>query len=136
MGGSETSVCIPSDLSAIEPVIQSILNELQKNNYSHDAIFATHLAVEEALANAIKHGNKKDPDKQVFIRFQVDGERAFIAVRDEGEGFKPDDVPDPTADENIEKTSGRGIMLMRTYMSEVSFSQQGDEVRMVKVNEP
>lgn len=135
--GSLERVTIPSDLSLLSEVIQGILRPAAAMGYSEDAIFGLNLALEEALANAVKHGNKKDPTKRVHICHCVSPQQAYIAVRDEGEGFDPRAVPDPTQEENLEKPCGRGIMLIRAYMDEVDFNESGNEVRMLlKVNKP
>ncbi len=122
---------IPSDLSIVSEVIQRILRPALDLGYSEDAIFGLNLALEEALANAVKHGNRKDPSKKVYIVHCVSPDQAYIAVRDEGEGFDPRNVPDPTQEENLEKPCGRGIMLIRAYMDEVDFNESGNEVRML-----
>jgi len=93
------------------------------------------LALEEALVNAIKHGNGMDPNKQVHVTCQVDEVQARVTIRDEGTGFDPCDVPDPTDDDNLEKPGGRGIMLMRAFMTEVSYASDGKEVILVKDRE-
>ena len=81
------------------------------------------MALREALANAIKHGNRQDPAKRVLLAFRTEGNVLSIEVGDEGAGFAPDDVADPLAPENQMKTSGRGIFYMRTFMDEVVFSR-------------
>jgi serine/threonine-protein kinase RsbW len=123
---------IPSDIRAAGEVEQRLLEAVAAHGYSDECTFAIRLALEEALTNAIKHGNGEDPDKRVQVRFDVDDERVMVVIRDEGKGFDPDGIPDPTADENIEKPAGRGVMLMRAYTDELTFSDQGREVCMVK----
>jgi serine/threonine-protein kinase RsbW len=123
---------IPSDLEAARQLAEEVLEQVEQRGYAVEVGFAIRLALEEALSNAIKHGNHYDPDKTITVVSRVDEERATITVRDEGEGFDPANVPDPTADENLEKPCGRGIMLMRAYMDEVEYSERGNEVRMVK----
>src|SRR5262249_31303404 len=98
----------------------------------HD-IFGIRLALEEALVNAIKHGNNMDRAKTVRISYRVARDRFDIVITDQGPGFDPADVPDPTAVENLERPCGRGLMLMRHYMSEVAFLDSGNAVRMCKV---
>jgi serine/threonine-protein kinase RsbW len=88
------------------------------------------------MINAIKHGNKLDPSKQVHVSYRITPTQAEIMIEDEGPGFDRHCVPDPTTDENIHKCSGRGILLMEAYMNAVEFSAGGRRVRMVKRNEP
>jgi serine/threonine-protein kinase RsbW len=90
------------------------------------------LALEEALVNAIKHGNGLDPNKQVHVVCQISAEKVRIVIEDEGIGFRPDDVPDPTEDENLEKPCGRGIMLMRAFLSTVEYNERGNRVVLEK----
>ena len=104
-----------------------------QNNFSEDDIFALKLSLEEALTNAIKHGNKKNENKKINVRYSVNAERADIYIADEGAGFKPLDIPDPTKAENIILPSGRGIMLMRTYMNLVEYNDIGNVVHMIKL---
>ena len=125
---------IGSELRAARKVEDRLLSEVARHGYSEASRFAIKLAVEEGLNNAIKHGNGHDAKKQIEVRFDVDGERAIISIADEGLGFDPAAVPDPTADENLEKPCGRGIMLMRAYMDEVRFNERGNLVYMVKRN--
>jgi len=129
-----TKVVIPSELGAARKAERTVLGEVAKRGYSEGATFAIKLAVEEAINNAIKHGNKFDPAKVVEVTFDVGAEQTVILVTDQGEGFDPDSLPDPTADENLEKPTGRGVMLMRAYMDEVRFNQKGNQVRMTKRN--
>jgi len=109
-----------------------VLEELDKHGYDEAAAFAVKLALEESLNNAIKHGNGLDPEKTITIEYQVDSEQVRVVIADQGPGFDPADVPDPRADENIEKPCGRGIMLMRAYMDTVCYSMCGNRVEMVK----
>ena len=88
----------------------------------------------EAVINAILHGNKKDPAKQVHVDFELNDEALRIKIADEGAGLDPDTVPDPLAPENILRSSGRGIFLMRAIMDEVHFHQlnPGTEIELIK----
>ena len=92
--------------------------------------FAIRLALEEALSNAFKHGNKNDPRKKVELACRVDAQMVEIDIMDEGEGFDPNSVPDPTAEENIEIPAGRGLTLIRAFMTEVEIHPPGNRVRM------
>lgn len=130
---STVDVVIPSDPAEARVVQEQIERLLRAHHASEKEIFGIRLALEEALVNAIKHGNQMDRSKKVTVVSVVHAERIEIHITDEGSGFDPGDVPDPTAVENIERPCGRGLMLMRHYMTEVSFSGRGNSVRMAKV---
>ena len=123
---------IPSDPRETLAPKQAVVAELQRCQFDDDAIFAIRLALEEALANAVKHGNQGDASKKITVRYAVTTEKAVIIVRDEGNGFLPDEVPDPTTPDRLPLPSGRGIMLIRTYMDEVEYRDHGRELYFVK----
>jgi serine/threonine-protein kinase RsbW len=126
-------VTIPSDAAEarrIQDDIERILHAWHIND--HD-VFSIKLALEEALVNAIKHGNQMDRAKKVRIAYQLLADRFDLQITDEGPGFDPSDVPDPTAFENLERPCGRGLMLIRHYMTEVAFNERGNSVAMSKV---
>lgn len=126
-------VCvIDSTQSDTETPKQAIVRELERCAFKQEDLFAIALALEEALTNAVRHGNGGDSSKKITIRYAVNEEKAVIFIRDEGKGFVPEEVPDPTAPDRVPLPSGRGIMLMRTYMDEVSYGDNGREVRFVK----
>ena len=127
---------IPSIFAASRDVQEKILNDVEKRGFNEQTRFAIKLALEEALINAIKHGNRNDPTKKVHIEATVTPEEALIIVEDEGPGFQRSSVPDPTLRENVEKCSGRGILLIEAYMNQVQWSHGGRRLRMVKRNEP
>ncbi len=127
-----TRLTIRSELAAIPAAVQQIIDAVKDHGYSDDAIFAIRLALDEAISNAVRHGNKSDPAKPVHIDYHVDADAATIAIEDQGHGFHPDCLPDPTADENLEKPCGRGVMLIQAYMTEVSYNERGNRVTMVK----
>jgi serine/threonine-protein kinase RsbW len=112
-----------------------ILEELERVGFNSHSHFAVKLAIEEALINAIKHGNKLDPKKRVKIEAKISPDVAEITIEDEGPGFDRNSVPDPTLEENLEKCSGRGILLMEAYMNSVKWSNHGRRVKMIKKNE-
>ena len=118
---------------AVERVQRGIQQAIGRFGYDQAACFAVRTAVEEAVGNAIHHGNANDPDRTVTIEYAADAARVVIDVRDEGLGFDPRSVPDPTRPENIDIPAGRGIMLMRSYMSEVEYAVPGNRVRMTLV---
>jgi serine/threonine-protein kinase RsbW len=127
------SVAIPSDSAEARRVQEEIERQLKACRYSEREIFSVKLALEEALVNAIKHGNQFDREKKVHIAYDIRPERFDILIADEGCGFDPTTVPDPTAVENLERPCGRGLMLMRYYMNEVSFNSTGNSVSMTKL---
>jgi serine/threonine-protein kinase RsbW len=127
---------IPSDFAASREVQKRILDEVERQGFDPHSAFAVKLALEEALINAIKHGNKLNLHKSVHISYAVSHDRCEITIEDEGPGFDRCSVPDPTLEENLEKSSGRGILLMEAYMNTVEYSNDGRKVRMVKFNEP
>ena len=120
----------PAEARSIQEQIEQLLHERQAHD--HD-IFSIRLALEEALVNAIKHGNQMDPAKKVRISYRLLADRFEVAISDEGNGFNPNDVPDPTAAENLERPCGRGLMLMRHYMSAVAYNDRGNSVSMSRV---
>lgn len=129
-----TEIVVPSDLRSVKQPEAKILNALTRCKYSEEVTFAIKLALEEALTNCVKHGNRGDNSKSVTVRFFVDPQRVVIMVGDQGPGFVPELVPDPTAEENLERPSGRGIMLMHAYMTRICYNESGSEVWMLKEN--
>ena len=121
-----------SDLNESAAVLQDILRDIRANGFDEDAIFAIRLALDEALSNAVRHGNCGDIHKQVVVEYTMGNEAFKVTVADEGHGFVPDQIPDPTRQENLERPCGRGVMLMKTYMSHVSFNKLGNQVTLVK----
>ena len=133
LGSPPVYMVIPSDAAEARRVQDQVEQCLQATTCHDHDLFSIRLALEEALVNAIKHGNHFDPTKKVRIAYNVRPERFDILIADEGNGFDPAEVPDPTADENLERPCGRGLMLMHYYMSEVSFSPRGNSVVMCKL---
>lgn len=89
------------------------------------------LALNEAATNAIVHGNKEDPEKKVFIEAQLDNDRVQISVEDQGEGFKPETVPNPVSEENLLNTGGRGLFFMEQFADDVTYSNGGRTVTLI-----
>jgi serine/threonine-protein kinase RsbW len=126
-------VIIPSDTEAGHAIQERILKALESLEYPPRDVFGVRLALEEALVNAIKHGNAMDPDKQVRIACEVTQEQVRIEIEDQGPGFAPSDVADPTDDENLDCPGGRGIMLMRAFMNVIEYNALGNCVTLVKL---
>jgi serine/threonine-protein kinase RsbW len=102
-----------------------IVDWLKERKYSVRDVFGVRLSLEEGLMNAIKHGNQQDTSKTVRVLCEVDDIQTYIEIEDEGMGFDPAAVPDPLAEENLDKASGRGLFLMRQYMSRVEYRESG-----------
>lgn len=122
----------PSKAGAHRPIMEEILDRLEQEHWSSHDVFSVRMALEEALANAIKHGNRLDHQKKVAIVSKLSTSRLWIKVTDEGTGFSPEHVPDCTEAANLERPSGRGIMLMRCYMTRVEYNEAGNVVEMEK----
>ena len=121
---------IPSRREDIEAIENGVLSAMERIGYDRAAAFAVRLALEEALSNAACHGNKNDPARRVTLICEIDHRDARFEIQDEGEGFDPESVPDPTAAENIDIPAGRGLMLMRSFMAEVTIHPPGNRVTM------
>ena len=132
---SQMRFTIASNPEAARHVQEQILVDVEKAGFDGQDFFAIKLALEEALVNAIKHGNRSDPHKHVKVDAKVSSREVEICIEDEGPGFRRKDVPDPCAMENLEKCSGRGILLIEAYMNSVRWDRGGRRVRMVKKNE-
>ncbi len=126
-------VMIPSDTEAGHAVQERILQALEILEYPPRDVFGVRLALEEALVNAIKHGNAMDPDKRVRVACEVSYDQVRIEIEDEGPGFSPSDVADPTDDENLDCPGGRGIMLMRAFMNTIEYNTVGNRVTLIKL---
>jgi anti-sigma regulatory factor (Ser/Thr protein kinase) len=126
------TIVIPSLPRELNHVEDAILPVLENEGYGERAIFSVKLALEEAVINAIKHGNELDDTKKVTISFSIDENRAVITVGDEGGGFDPYSIPDPTDDAGLLATSGRGLALINAYMDEVRHNDLGTEITMIK----
>ncbi|MFO0966654.1 MAG: ATP-binding protein [Gemmataceae bacterium] len=127
------SLVIASDPAEARRLQDEIESRLKSCRFDDTEIFSIKLALEEALVNAIKHGNQMDRGKKVHVQYRVNQERFDIQIRDEGQGFDPEDVPDPLAVENLERPCGRGLLLIRHYMTEVTYHPPGNRVSMSKV---
>jgi len=124
---------LPSRVAAISPFVDQLMRFIQSFRNMDGSELEIEMALREALANAVVHGNGENSRKRVCVecRCYMDGE-VSIAVRDEGQGFDRSAVPDPTTPENRLFTHGRGIYLMKTLMDDVSFEKGGAVVRMRK----
>ncbi len=131
---NRSSMTLESDLSSVDPVETKAEQMAREAGFDEDTSSQIAMVAREAVINAILHGNKKDPAKQVHVGFELNDESLHIRIADEGLGLDPDTVPDPLAPENILRSSGRGIFLMRAIMDEVHFHQldPGTEIELIK----
>lgn len=142
-GGDRTLSASPNswrcfELSTLDQMVQildRVETELKAHGYSERDCFGIRLSLEEAIANGIRHGNRNDPSKMVRVAYSIDSYRMVAEVEDQGPGFNPDALPDPVAPENLEKPSGRGVFLMRAYMSWVKYNDCGNRVTLCKTRQ-
>jgi serine/threonine-protein kinase RsbW len=123
----------------IEIAERALLDLVDRAQCDHDEQYWIVTALREALANAVRHGNREQPERKVRVDYCIDGRTVTIRVEDEGEGFDPSQIPDPTREENLLRPSGRGIFYMQQFMNRVEFSRTpegGTTVVMVKELQP
>ncbi len=124
---------IRSSLEEIEAVEKMAERAADKMKFSEEERDSLAIAVTEAVNNAIIHGNKQDRRKRVNLRFDFEGEKLIVKIKDQGTGFNPDKISDPLAPENLLKESGRGVFILSTLMDEVKFNfDKGTEITLVK----
>ena len=123
---------LPSEVGAISPFVDKLMLLIRKCGCAAEGESEVEIALREALANAIIHGNHENPQKYVHIRCCCKRDEVSVAVKDEGRGFDINTVADPTAPENMGSIHGRGILLMKAFMDEVRFEEGGVVVRMRK----
>jgi serine/threonine-protein kinase RsbW len=121
---------LPSDLRLGNQFVEELGTLLAERQWTPREIYRVQLAVEEAVTNAMRHGNRLDRSKRVRVSCQLTLDRLRIEIADEGPGFQPGAVPDPTLRENWEKPGGRGLLLMRSYMTRVEYRGAGNVVVM------
>lgn len=130
-----TELKFPSRIETVGEAAAAVSDFMNRLGIAEDVAFGVDMAVREAVTNAVVHGNKLDDAKVVELKLRNTPAVLEITVQDQGTGFNPNDVPDPTKDENILKTSGRGIFFMRNFMDEVDWvadPKDGTRVRMIK----
>jgi|SRR5580692_9944904 serine/threonine-protein kinase RsbW len=125
---------LPSEVAAISDFINKFMLFITKCRCAPGNETDVEIALREALENAVVHGNHEDPRKHVYVSCRCEPDEVLIAVRDEGQGFDVDKVPDPTAPENVQSSHGRGIYLMKALMDEVRFEEGGVVVHMRKTS--
>jgi serine/threonine-protein kinase RsbW len=137
-GGDSTwrlSTSLASRLGSHVSVVEEIAAQLESFGWCEKDAFGIHLALEESLTNAVRHGNKEDEQKSVHIECEISATRFWAHIRDEGQGFRPCDVPDPTHEENLTAIGGRGLLLIKTYMTDVVYNSSGNCVTLLKLRQ-
>jgi serine/threonine-protein kinase RsbW len=138
---TQTEVRLPSDRKVemlrtsaeVVPAVSSVTATMAGKGWLEADMFETVLVLTEALINALKHGNREDPGKQVLLSYHVGFDQVLLEVEDEGPGFNPADVPDPTLPENVERSCGRGLFLMRFYSTWLRFNERGNRLTLCKI---
>jgi serine/threonine-protein kinase RsbW len=123
---------VPTDISYIKKISAEIEEFLRSNNVDDTSIFDIRLCVEETVKNAMIHGNKNKKDLTVTVSYSLQGDKFTIEIEDQGKGFDPAVLPDPTQDENLMRAGGRGVYLVHKMMDEVAYNTTGNKVSMVK----
>ena len=126
------NVELPTDLFKVIPFIESVSEKIFTLTGSREEASKVKLALEEALTNAMRHGNALDPARKVTVRIEASPQEVILNVRDEGAGFDFQNLPDPTGSDHAGKPSGRGVFMMRKFMDEIVFYDGGSGVVMKK----
>ena len=131
---SESVSCVVKGTrEAFDEIQENVLTRMDAVGYSETDMFSVRVALEEALANALLHGHQGDESCDIEVQWKVDNKSVEITITDQGRGYDPDMVPDPTADENLTLPSGRGVAMMRAFMDEVDINEKGNTVTMKRL---
>jgi serine/threonine-protein kinase RsbW len=113
-------------------LIEQVMEQVKLIGWSNKEEFAVNMALEEALVNAIQHGNGSDPAKQVRFSCRLNDQRIYVRIEDEGSGFNPNTIPDPTDPEHIMIASGRGVLLIKNFVSRIQWNEKGNVLEFEK----
>lgn len=128
-GGTERSL---SRAAEVVPLLDQVEAAMIESGYPPRTCWEVRLVLEEAIVNGLKHGNGGDPSKEVRVRYLVRAEAVFAEVEDEGPGFDPSEVADPTDPENVQRPCGRGLLLMRHYATWLHYHGRGNRLSLCK----
>jgi len=126
------TIVIESSDDLARKLCREIVGQINSNDFGQGELFDIQLAIEEAMINAVEHGNQHNPLKTVTVEYSIEPGNFEITITDEGCGFRPELVPDPREDENIHNVTGRGLVLMQACMDSVEYNERGNCVRMIK----
>ena len=134
MSMNRVSYTLDSTLESVNTAEETAMKMAAKAGFGEDESHQIAMSVREAAVNAVLHGNGYDPQKKMRMSIEQSGNQFIVSIADEGKGLKPEDVPDPLAQENILKQSGRGIFLIKSFMDEVRFRHldPGTEITLIK----
>lgn len=134
MAGERLSYRLDSTLETVDNAEQTATRIASESGFAEEEVMQIAMAVREAAVNAVLHGNAYDPEKKIDLEFERTNKGLVITIRDQGKGLDPAKIPDPLAPENLLKTSGRGIFLIRSFMDDVQInpSHAGTEIKLVK----
>jgi serine/threonine-protein kinase RsbW len=134
MAGDRLSYNLDSTLETVDTAEQTASRIASETGFGEDEVMQIAMAVREAAVNAVLHGNAYDPEKKVELEFERTSQDLVITIRDQGRGLDPAQIPDPLAPENLLKTSGRGIFLIRSFMDDVQIhpTSAGTEIKLIK----
>ncbi|MGH7909299.1 MAG: ATP-binding protein [Thermodesulfobacteriota bacterium] len=136
-GSVDIQRTLPATAEDVDAMLREIMDALEKNRFPVGDYDEIRLALREALNNAVKHGSGFNAGKKVHVAVRCNLDDGFwISIRDEGAGFDPDQVPNPTEPENLERFSGRGLFMIRELMDDVQFHDRGREIRMLRRPRP
>lgn len=125
------SISLANDPMQVREIEEEVIGAVRAEGYPEAACFAVRLALEEAIYNAFRHGHRDlPPGEPIEVAWSIGPDAVRITVTDQGPGFDPGSVPDPTTEERLELPHGRGLMLMKAYMTEVRYSAKGNQVTM------
>lgn len=128
------TLSVTNEPESIRTAEAQVVQAIERHHYPKASLFAIRLSLHEAMSNAFRHGHSKlPPHTPVRLTYHVKDQEVHLAIEDQGPGFKPENVPDPTLDENLERGSGRGLLLIRSYMAHAQYNDKGNRLEMVYV---
>lgn len=123
---------LPSSLEVVQRFVPAVIDKLKDCGLTKEELFDVKLSLDEALVNAIKHGNKSNPELKVSVNIEVKDGMLTMEVADQGDGFDFTKIPNPTEKNNLHKNSGRGVFLIKKLMDRVEHFDCGRKIKMVK----